>query len=125
LNDFLEVFPEFFNAPSIPWHEITEQIHALFQTRASLDKRAEAWRTAISSGSFGFEPEDKDIDIAYDHREWFRQAVKVEKINEDRELYERKPGFEISDWKYFHDAATYHRFTVLHEVLPGYGMICG
>ena len=125
LNEFLEVFPEISCAPPLPWHEIIEKIHALFQTRGSLDQRAAAWSAAISNGSFGFNPEGRDINISYDDREWFRAAVKVDKKDEDEELYERKPGFEMSDWKYFHDAATLHRFTVLHEVLPGCGMICG
>jgi hypothetical protein len=123
LVNFLEEFPEFSNGPSTPWYEIAEKISALFQTRGSLDDRTGIWRGAISDGSFGFEPEGRDISLDYDDREWFREAVEVNK--KDEEVYERKPGFEMSDWKYFHDAATFHRFTVLNEVLPGYGMICG
>ncbi len=123
LFNFLEEFPEFSNGPSTPWYEIAEKISTLFQTRASLDDRAGIWRGAISDGSFGFKPEGRDVDLKYDDREWFHKAVEVNK--KDEEVYERKPGFEVSDWKYFHDAATFHRFTVLNEVLPGYGMICG
>jgi len=46
-------------------------------------------------------------------------------MNLGKDLYTRNPGFETSHWKYFHDAASFHSFTVLHEVLPEHGMIFG
>ena len=41
------------------------------------------------------------------------------------ERHVRNSGVETSNWKYFHDAAAFLRLTVLHEVLPEHGMICG
>ena len=35
------------------------------------------------------------------------------------------PDEPYREWKYFHDAVAFHRFCVLHEVLPEHGMTCG
>ena len=34
-------------------------------------------------------------------------------------------SFLTSDWKLFHDALQAHRFFVLHELLPRYGLLSG
>ena len=85
----------------------------------------EAWREAISNGAMGFELKGRDTDLAYDDREWFRAALTVKTNEEEKEIYERNEGFEESDWDYFHDAAAFHIFHLLHELLPEYGIICG
>ncbi|MBW1667004.1 MAG: hypothetical protein JRJ66_02905 [Deltaproteobacteria bacterium] len=122
---FLGQFPGFSQNKPMPWHEITGKIRTLFETDTELEGRIKAWKDAISAGEFGPKPEGKDTTLDYDDREWFREAVKVEKPSEGDDLYERNPGFENSHWKYFHDAGALHRFCVLHEVLPEHGMICG
>jgi len=63
--------------------------------------------------------------IFHNDRQWFKTAVEVIKEPDKPDRYERKTGFETSNWKYFHDAAAFHRFTALHEVLPANGIICG
>jgi len=122
---FLRLFPQFSRNRPLPWQEIVGSISRLFSMKGDLDDRAEAWQKTISDGGLGFAPEDKDIGLDYNDREWFKAAVNVIKTDYEDDRYERKPGFETSNWKYFHDAAAFHRFTVLHEILSDYGIICG
>jgi len=121
---FLARFPEYAENPARNWNEIAPAFRTLFEAEKSLERREKKWRDAVSSGAFGFKVIEADKRLRYDDREWFRSAVKVRQEGE-KEKYERLPGFETSNWKYFHDAGAYHRFTVLHEILPGSGIICG
>ncbi|OAI08004.1 DUF6765 family protein [Methylomonas methanica] len=43
----------------------------------------------------------------------------------DLRVHPYKPGFLSSDWKLFHDALQLHRLTVLHDILPKYGICAG
>jgi glyoxylate utilization-related uncharacterized protein len=86
-------------------------IIALFKRKGELNHRVQAWKEAISDGRFGFVPELKDEALTDDDREWFRKAVKVIEGSDKPDHYERQEGFEHSNWKYFHDAAAFHRFT--------------
>jgi hypothetical protein len=122
---FLGQFPGFRQNKPISWHEITGKIRKLFEIDRSLEDRVRTWKDAISAGEFSLKAEGRDINIDYDDREWFREAVKVDETEEGKEIYEWNPGFESMHWKYFHDAGAFHRFCVLHEVLPEHGMICG
>ncbi|HIC92060.1 MAG TPA: hypothetical protein EYP21_08415 [Syntrophaceae bacterium] len=123
LSRFLKRFPQFLSPPVLPWQKILEKIGELFSHQGELEERTEAWREAISNGRIGFEPKGKDTNLHYHDREWFRAAVTV--TTEEGERYIRNEGFEMSHWKYFHDAAAFHRFHLLHEILPEYGIICG
>ena len=120
---FLRRFPQFSQRPPLPWQGILGKINDLFSQKGELGERIEAWKAAIREGEIGFPPDERDKELHYDDREWFRAAVKVIEGEPDR--YERLEGFETSNWKYFHDAAAFHRFHVLHEILPDYGIICG
>lgn len=121
---FAKLFPHFLSEPELPWQKILDDISSLFSRQGELKERTEAWREAISNGKIGFEPKGKDIGLLYDDREWFRDAVTVTKEGEEKQ-YRRNEGFETSHWKHFHDAAAFHRFNLLHEILPEYGIICG
>lgn len=125
LSRFLKCFPEFSSSPVMPWQKIVVKIGELFSQEGELKGRVEAWREAISNGQMGFEPEGRDTKLIYDDREWFRASVTVKMKEEGKEIYEKNEGFEKSNWKYFHDAAAFHRFHILHELLPEYGIICG
>lgn len=122
---FLREFPGLSRNKPMPWHEITGKIRKLFETDADLEDRVRFWKDAISAGELTLKAEGRDSNIDYDDREWFREAVKVDKAPESNAIYEWKQGFESSHWKYFHDAGAFHKFSVLHEVLPEHGMFCG
>uniref|UniRef100_A0A7V4N3P2 Uncharacterized protein n=1 Tax=Thermodesulfobacterium geofontis TaxID=1295609 RepID=A0A7V4N3P2_9BACT len=125
LLKFLKSFPQFSTRLSIPWQNIVNKIGELFSIKGDLEDRKTVWKEAISNGEFDFELENKDIGLSYNDREWFKAAVEVIKKEGEPDKYIRKEGFEKSNWKYFHDAAAYYRFFVLHEILPEYGIICG
>ena len=125
LSNFLKRFPKFLSHLAMPWQKIVEKVGELFNHQGELEERVKAWQEAISNGTVGFKPEGKDINLTYDDREWFRAAVTVITEEGEKDRYERNEGFGISNWKYFHDAAAFHRFHVLHELLPEYEIICG
>jgi len=125
LSRFLKRFPQFLSPPVLPWQRILEKIGELFSQQAEIEQRVNTWREAISNGTIGFEAKGKDINLIYDDREWFKAAVTVTTEEGEKDLYIRNEGFEVSYWKYFHDAAAFHRFHLLHELLPEYVIICG
>ena len=122
---FLKRFPQYRTDASASWTQIEEVFVSLFQKKGDLEKRINKWKEAISQGAFPFKLTDMDKNLNYDDRQWFREAVQVSIGSDGREYYTRKPGFEVSDWKHFHDAAALHRFVILHEILPQHGIICG
>lgn len=125
LSRFLKRFPQLLSSPVLPLQKILEKIGELFSNQGELQERAKAWQQAISNGTIGFEPKGRDNNLTYGDREWFRAAVTVITEEGEKDRYERNEGFEISNWKYFHDGAAFHRFHVLHELLPEYEIICG
>ncbi|MCX5852460.1 MAG: hypothetical protein NT072_10485 [Deltaproteobacteria bacterium] len=128
LTRFLKQYPQFAESASVPWQDFSGKVSMLFGEKGTVEERCERWQAAISGGGFNFSPTDEDKTLRYDDREWFRSAVEVIKDEQDSkkpDIYERKIGFEVSNWKCFHDAASYHIFHALHEVLPEYGIICG
>jgi hypothetical protein len=125
LLQFLRRFPRFSLNPPLPWQEMVGQLNNLFALKRDLVDRIRAWQEHIADGRFGFAPEEGDAGLGYHDRQWFREAVKVIQEPDKPDRYERRAGFETSNWKYFHDAAAFHRFSALHEVLPDYGIICG
>jgi hypothetical protein len=125
LSHFLRRFPHFSLNPPLPWQEMVDNLSNLFTMKGGLEDRMKAWQQDITDGKFGFTPQREDAELDYDDRQWFRAAVKVIEEPDKPDRYERMAGFETGNWKYFHDAAAFHRFTALHEVLPDYGIICG
>lgn len=122
---FLRRFPEYRAQKTAQWSEIEEILLDLFQKKGNLDERIANWKKAISDNAFPFRVTEADKDLNYDDREWFRSAVKVSIDASGKEHYIRLDEFEISNWKYFHDAALLHRFIIIHEILPQHQIICG
>jgi len=121
---FLRRFPQFCYSNPLSWQDMVSKIDELFSKKGDLEDRIQIWKKAIREGQLGFKVEKDDEYINYNDRDWFKAAVRV--IEEEETIhYERLEGFEISNWKYFHDAAAFHKFHILHEVLPDYGIICG
>lgn len=87
------------------------------------EQRHEIWLKKISEGEFDFGPmyltfKPKGIGS------WKHLALGTEKaIDIGDEVYKWRNDFLVSDWKMFHDAAQAHRFSILHNILPRYGII--
>jgi len=122
---FLKQSPQFSSESAVPWQNIVVRVSDLFGKEGSLEERAKGWQGAIADGSLGFDPKEEEKNLQYGNRDWFKAAVKVTKTEGQPDKYEKQPNFESSNWKYFHDAAALQKFSILHEVLPEYGIICG
>lgn len=82
------------------------------------EKRHQRWLQAIADGSFGFGP----AQVAYAPRgkdSWKHQALGT---SFDLAVHTYKDDFLQSNWKLFHDAIQAHRFYVVHDLLPTYGI---
>ena len=95
----------------------------LFGTPGKLEHRCSKWHQAIREGRF-FEPEAGE-DPVYHRGAWFRQAVEKDFDEKIGLRYRWRQGFNRSHWRLFHAAAAFWRFTVLNEILPGVGVVCG
>ena len=90
-------------------------------------KRHKEWLKAIRQGAFSFGSEDicymgkeqKACDGTKEKKSWKEQALGS---SVDLYTYQYKASFLKSNWKLFHDAAIAHRFYVVHELLPAYGI---
>ena len=98
----------------------TSMIRELFTTlkMKTGEKRHARWLKAIADGAFSFGKQQ----VAYPGKgpgSWKEQALGK---GYEKSEYHWSPDFLKSNWKYFHDAAQAHRFYVLHELLPRYGI---
>jgi hypothetical protein len=82
------------------------------------DERHEVWLKAIADGEFSFGPEK----LSYTPRGKNSWKAKALGISYDRRVHTYKKNFLESDWKMFHDAIQAHRFVMLHDILPRYGI---
>lgn len=86
------------------------------------EDRHKKWLDAIAKGELGFPPiqlEYKDKGIG----SWKHQAIGTEKLfDTPTDRYSYNHSFLSSNWKLFHDALIAHRFTVIHDILPKYGI---
>jgi hypothetical protein len=96
------------------------RIHELFATITSTecDVRHKAWLAAIQSGQFSFGP----AAIAYAPGTWQAEALGT---TENLAEYYFDQGFLTTRWKHFQDALQRHKLTVLHDILPRYGICTG
>ncbi|MBN1760737.1 MAG: hypothetical protein JW863_20580 [Chitinispirillaceae bacterium] len=89
--------------------------------------RYKRWRTSIADGDFSFDPDGTER-ISYVPKgrgSWKYDALETEKsTDDDDEVFPYHDDFLTSNWKLFHDALQKHRFVVLRDILPRYG-ICG
>ena len=86
------------------------------------EKRHRKWLAAIAEGAFGFPP----VGLAYRDEgtgSWKHAALGTRRrVDAKREVFPYDPSFLQSDWKLFHDALLAHRFTLIHVILPRYGI---
>jgi len=103
------------------------KIEGLFKTIQD-DKgedRHNKWLEYIANGHFSF-PGIRLSYIAKGYGSWKHQALNTtEAVDLNFEKYKKfeyHPEFLSSDWKLFHDALQVHRFDVIHNILPKYGI---
>jgi hypothetical protein len=89
------------------------------------EERHKKWLALIRDGEFGFaEPVDY---VEKGEGSWKYEALgTIEDISTNRtDPIPFPAAFQTSHWKLFHDALQAHRFYVLHELLPSYGLLSG
>ena len=85
------------------------------------EKRHQVWLAAIAAGQFSFGAET--ISYADDGRDsWKADALGT---STDMPVHSYPDNFLQSNWKLFHDALQRHRVTMLHDILPKYGIRAG
>jgi len=83
------------------------------------DERHAEWLQAIRSGAFSFGATAIADYVPRGRESWKAQALGT---SHDLPVHRYKPEFLKSDWKMFHDAIQAHRFHVVHDILPRYGI---
>ena len=111
------------NVEGIPEEDLTV-IKELIKTITDKDEglRHEKWLKAIEEGKFSFGTNQINY-IPKGIGSWKYNAIKQEESTDyEDDVFEYNPEFLTSDWKLFHDALQAHRFDILHDVLPKYGI---
>jgi hypothetical protein len=84
--------------------------------------RHRRWLGLIAQGEFGF----PGVKVTYKDKgsgSWKHQALgTTRRKDQKKDVFPYSPGFLTCDWKLFHDALLAHRFTVVHTILPRYGI---
>ena len=101
-------------------NDYKEKINGLFKefTDEEGDARHAGWLEAIRHGELPFGPETLEYHPK-GKTSWKHLALGTTK---DTSAYPWDKSFLNSDWKRFHDALLDHRFTLLHDILPKYGI---
>jgi hypothetical protein len=85
-------------------------------------ERHQQWLSAIAAGNFSFGKANIDY-IPKGKGSWKHLALGTENaVDRENEVFPYSPSFLISHWKLFHDALQAHRFYIIHELLPRYGI---
>lgn len=86
------------------------------------EERHVKWLEEIKNGRFSFGPVLLDY-VPKGKGSWKHKAIgQLAAADTGREVFSYKKSFLTSDWKKFHDALQAHRFDVLHDILPKYGI---
>jgi len=82
------------------------------------DKRHQQWLQVIRDGEFSFGAESVSY-AARGKNSWKAHALGT---SHDLPVHHYHENFLKSNWKLFHDAVQSHRFHVVHDILPKYGI---
>jgi hypothetical protein len=100
--------------------KIEEQLGTI--TDESGDDRHEKWLKKVGDGYFGFPP----VKLRYRPKggdSWKHQALGTCRFKDKaNEVFPYAPSFLACDWKLFQNALQDHRFYVVHNLLPRYGI---
>ncbi|MDH4120678.1 MAG: hypothetical protein OEV94_03135 [Deltaproteobacteria bacterium] len=92
------------------------------QTNPNGGARHQAWLKAIEENHFGFGKETL-VYVPHGKGSWKSQALgDMLTVESGDEKQPFRPEFLESHWKLFHDALEFHRFSVLRDILPRYGL---
>ena len=110
-------------APGIPAKDAaTIKKFILSIKSADGDERHSKWLKLIAKGTFSFGA----AKLQYKPKgvgSWKFQAINQKSsCDTGREIFIYKDKFLSSNWKMFHDALQAHRFDVVHDILPKYGI---
>ena len=86
------------------------------------DIRHSKWIEAIANDTFSFGAERIEYNAKGSGSWKFASTGQLETSDTGKEEFQYTGDFLKSDWKLFHDALQAHRFDVLHNVLPKYGI---
>ncbi len=110
--------PNFERIEKIPSADRDTMLRFLQNTTAKEgEKRHRVWLDAISIGEFSFGAETVQYDP--DEKLWKTRALGGKDWSG---VLQYSEDFLQSDWKLFHDALLAHRFCVIHDILPNYGI---
>ena len=91
-------------------------------TEPNGEKRHKRWLESIANGDFSFGKQELEY-IPKGEGSWKYKALgQLKAEDEKNDIFEYSENFLKSDWKLFHDALQEHRLTVLHDILPKYGI---
>jgi hypothetical protein len=101
-------------------------VHIARITDSDGERRHAEWLRLVREGEFGFAEE---IDyVGKGDGSWKHDALEMLDDlagNTPDQPVALPASFQSSNWKLFHDALQAHRFYVLHELLPRYGLLAG
>jgi len=83
------------------------------------DERHAEWLKAIRQGAFSFGATAIADYVPRGRESWKAQALGT---SHDLPVHKYHPEFLKTDWKMFHDAIQAHRFHVVHDILPRFGI---
>lgn len=88
----------------------------------SPEARHARWLSEIARGSFSF-GKGRPVYKAKGTGSWKYRAIRqLAAYDTGREIFPYSPKFLHADWKLFHDALQAHRFCVVNDILPRYGI---
>lgn len=86
------------------------------------EQRHAQWLNVLASNKFSFGP----VQLTFKAKgkgSWKYQAIKQqEEEDKNDDVFPYDSSFLNSNWKLFHDALQAHRFDILHDILPKYGI---
>jgi hypothetical protein len=81
------------------------------------------WAQRLAEGAFSFGAVELPSYIGKGINSWKHAALATDlAVDLPDTTFEYQPRFLVSDWKRFHDALQKHKFELVHEILPRYGI---
>jgi hypothetical protein len=121
---FHEHGPDVFEKTFKPPREFTEVTRLIKTNRSeNMHERHSAWIASAGDGRFGFRDELSYIEKGPGSWKEIALGTIEDLTSNEGSPIPCPPTFHTSNWKRFHDALQAHRFFVLHEMLPAYGIL--